>query len=392
MVNIVGCVFLAICLLLLPKDSFLPVARHTWHYFSTVTSAIGLPDDRIELEGNQELLPDRTSPTNIGLYLFSISCAKKMEIINSEEANNRVALTMKTLSIMERRHGFYLNWYKASTGIAMTEWCHGTPISAFLSSIDNAWLAIALIHVKNEYPEQSESASKILGEMDFKFFYDHEQDFFYGGYDDDLKSYTPYHYGILNSETRLVSYVAIKLGQVPKSHLHKLVKVKRDDLLVSCYGSMFEALAVPLFVPEIEESLKWKEEHSKYVKYQIETKVGNFWGMSYSDDTRGTYKEFGIDRLGQYPAHFEGEGVVTPYASFLALQTDPIKSKENIDNLMKVCYGKYGFFGAYRPHTNEKAKCILTLEQGCIMMAIADSCNHNPSKPWLHGLVEKNFP
>jgi hypothetical protein len=389
---LVNMMCLAAALVLPPKDDVLPVANNTWSYFQRVTYPNGLPDDRIDYKGGQAILPDRTTPSNIGFYLFSVDCAYRLKLIDEPEAIRRVKETIHTLSHMERRHGFFLNWYKASDSTPLTEWVPGTPIPPFLSSIDNAWLAASLFMVREKFPDVKVDVSKILEDMDFRFFYDTQQDFFRGGWDDKEKKYTFYHYGILNSETRLVSYIAIYSKQVPQSHLHKLVRVKRDDLLVSSYGSMFEALVVPLFVPEFEESTRWKEELTNYAKFQIDNPVGDFWGMSYSDDARGVYKEFGCDRLAQYPAHFETEGVVTPYASFLALQTHPVAARANIAKLKEVCYGEYGFYGAYRPKTGERAKCILTLEQTCIMMAICDQANENPSKKIFKGLVEFNFP
>lgn len=388
--SLVLATLLAICSLR-PKYDLVPVASDTWDYFKTATYENGLTDDRMVLGDGVEL-PDRTSPTNIGMYLFSVSCAKRLAIIGEQEARIRVAKTLLTLATLERDKGFYYNWYTASDGKTMSEWVPGRPIPRFLSSVDNAWLAASLIHVEREYPHEAPLASSLLAGMDFGFFYDAPVGLFYGGYDCDQNQFTKFHYGILNSETRLVSYVARKRREIPDSHFTKLTKETRNGSLLSSYGSMFEALGVSLFVPEIESSPRWKECLKEYASKQKGHKVGGFWGTSYSDDARGVYKEYGIPSLARYPAHFEEDGVVTPYASFLAIQVLPEESLENIAKLDEVCRNRFGFFGAYRPETGEKANCILTLEQGMIMMAIADYENKNPSKVVFEGLVTNVFP
>jgi hypothetical protein len=346
----------------------------------------------MEVDNGKVFLPDRTSPTNIGLYLYAVSCAKRLDLIDQVEAVSRVKQTLTTLSQMERHHGFYLNWYKASTASTMREWEPGRSLVPFLSSVDNAWLAISLFHVEHEYPQLAALTSSILDTMDFRFFYDEAAECFYGGYDTARDKFTDYHYRILNSETRLISYVAIHAGQVPKSHLNKLIRTKQDGRLLSCYGSMFEALAVSLFVPEIEQSPFWRAELANYLDYQIENSIDGIWGISYSDDTKGVYKEFGLKKLSQYPTHFEIDGVVTPYASFLATQINPELALVNIARLSGMCYcDGYGFFGAYRPATKERSKSIFTLEQGCIMMTLADMQKENPSKKIFEGMVCLDF-
>ncbi len=71
-------------------------------------------------------------------------------------------------------------------------------------------------------------------------------------------------------------------------------------------GSMFEALMVPLFVPEEKWGTKsWALTHPTYVRAQIEhgmdeAKYG-YWGFSPSNNPAGGYREYGVDPIGMEP-------------------------------------------------------------------------------------------
>ena len=109
-------------------------------------------------------------------------------------------------------------------------------------------------------------------------------------------------------------------------------------------GSMFEALMVPLFVPEDNWAPRsWGINHPLYAHAQIahglEEAGYGYWGFSPAASPRGGYQVYGVDVLGTYSkgylsyevgppveastashAAHSAHGVVTPYASFLALR------------------------------------------------------------------------
>ena len=85
-------------------------------------------------------------------------------------------------------------------------------------SLDNAWLAacVVLIMVANAEPSLRECAGRLMQPMDFGFFYDphnaadpvnHPGQLHVGYWRDDQKFYG--HYGLLNTEARIVSYLGI---------------------------------------------------------------------------------------------------------------------------------------------------------------------------------------
>ena len=68
-------------------------------------------------------------------------------------------------------------------------------------------------------------------------------------------------------------------------------------------GSMFEALMVPLFVPEEKWGPRsWGVNHPLYVRGQIEHGLDDaqygYWGFSPSNNPAGGYREYGVDALG----------------------------------------------------------------------------------------------
>ena len=78
-------------------------------------------------------------------------------------------------------------------------------------------------------------------------------------------------------------------------------------------GSMFEALMVPLFVPEEKWGPQsWGVNHPLYVRGQIEHGLDDaqygYWGFSPSNNPAGGYREYGVDALGMDAGSADGGG------------------------------------------------------------------------------------
>jgi cyclic beta-1,2-glucan synthetase len=88
------------------------IARRTWHYFETFVTPLEhyLPPDNVQ-EDPQRVIAERTSPTNIGLYLLSIVSAHDFGWIGRNDALRRLEETLATLDRLERYHGHFYNWY-----------------------------------------------------------------------------------------------------------------------------------------------------------------------------------------------------------------------------------------------------------------------------------------
>ena len=140
-----------------------------------------------------------------------------------------------------------------------------------------------------------------------------------------------------NSEPRIASYIGIARGQVPAEHYYRMSRTWKPDrvpqkqvpegenrtylgvevfeghyryrgmrIVPSWGGSMFEALMVPLFVPESRWAPRsWGINHPLYVRAQIEHGMDEtgygFWGFSPSCQPEGGYRSYGVDALGIDP-------------------------------------------------------------------------------------------
>jgi hypothetical protein len=403
-------------------------ARATWRSFEKMAYPdTGLPADKVCRASDGSFTPHRqTKPTNIAAYLWSTVSARDLGFIDDQEAESRIDRTLATLERMERAHGFYIDWYDASTGEPLATWPDsGDPVRPFLSAVDNGWLATALMIIREATPQFAPRADALLQDMDFGFFHDSKVGLLYGGYWTDTGEYTEYHYDILNTETRISSYLGIADGELPLDSYnlrHRVVSCSvwdwQEQCSEGCYlcqgleivpswgGSMFEALMVELFVPEAEWGpTSWGTNHPRYIQAQIkhgleETMCG-YWGFSPCNNGQDKYGEYGVDCIGIRPDGYcpNDDGttadyglfpirspqptprpeeytncVVTPHASFLALEFAPEETLENLANLRRdfEVYGELGFYDGVNVQTGQVSRCHLALDQGMIMAAVAN--------------------
>ncbi|MGH8940909.1 MAG: glucoamylase family protein, partial [Actinomycetes bacterium] len=332
----------------------------------------------------------------------------------------------------------------------------GSTVHPFLSSVDNGWLATALVLVKREVPELAAAAQAVLGPMDFGYYYNPAENQIRGGFwvdpppgcsvPDNYRGgatvyYTCHHYGAFNTEPRMASYLGIAAEQIPQRHYfgtfrtfppegcdwswteQRGVGEWREYLGVRVFegayqyrgmrmvptwgGSMFEALMVPLFVPEERWGARsWALTHPTYVKAQIEHGMDEagygYWGFSPSNNPAGGYREYGVDPIGMEPNGYAsdqertyvdygydacpgrtepsiptdyGQGVVTPHASFLALRFAEREAMTNLANLRRDfdAYGPGGFYDAINVVTGQTSARYLSLDQGMIMAALGNA-------------------
>jgi hypothetical protein len=168
-------------------------------------------------------------------------------------------------------------------------------------------------------------------------------------------------------------------------------------------GGMFEAMMPNIVVPETSwgtrsfglADARTVQVQIKYATQQLHYKV---WGMSPSstpDDT-GNYGGYGVEGLA-FPYYGTGadasnpndglsqchgcatEDVVTPHASFIALDVAPQQAYANIQALRTLypgVYGVDGFFDAVDPTTGAVGHRYLVLDQSMIMAALDNALNN----------------
>ena len=87
----------------------------------------------------------RTSPTNIGLYLLSVVCARDFGWIGAAQTIDRLEATLATMARMPRFRGHFYNWYDTRDLRALEP--------KYVSSVDSGNLAGHLIAVANACKE-----------------------------------------------------------------------------------------------------------------------------------------------------------------------------------------------------------------------------------------------
>jgi cellobiose phosphorylase len=113
------------------------LARQTWRYFDDLVNAETnwLPPDNSQLALRVEVA-QRTSPTNIGMWLTSALAGVDFGYLTVTEFLKRCTQTMATLDRLERYEGHLLNWYNTKTLDPLTP--------RYVSTVDSGNLVASL--------------------------------------------------------------------------------------------------------------------------------------------------------------------------------------------------------------------------------------------------------
>ncbi|MEJ8655510.1 glucoamylase family protein [Streptomyces sp. MS1.AVA.4] len=392
--------------------------RDTYRSIEAMTTDLGLAADKIDVTAADPVPSVNTSPTNIACGLWTTVAAAGLGVIDSGSMHRRLTRTVSAVERLERAHGFWFNWYDAHTGEVLTAWPGtGDPVRPFLSSVDNAWLVTGLLIAADADPALRPRVARLLADADWGFFYTpYDADDpaanpgqLRGGHWTDDNTFTSHWYGALNTEPRMASYLGIADGSLPAEHYWHTFRTMLPEweqeqapegawvtvdgvrlwrghytyrgrkLVPSWGGSMFEALMVPLFVPETSWSPgAWGLNHRRHVRSQIEHGLVEedygYWGFSPANIPQGGYSEYGVDAIGMAVDGYTSKGVVTPHASFLAM---PFARDEAVANLLRIArdFGAYedglGFRDSVDVRTGTVSDFMLALDQGMVVAALA---------------------
>lgn len=379
------------------------IASDTWGYFrDLVDRRHHLPLNSVQVEPEPQI-GDYTSPTDIALYLLGVLSAHDLTFIKRDEALGRVRSTLTQLSQLATWRGLFYNYY-STTNLQVQ--------GSYVSSVDNGWLAAALIVLRQAFPELATQCTTLLERVDFHVFYDEQQEKMRLGYDADTAAFSPYHYGLLATEARILSLVAIGKTDVPERHwfrVHRTLPKEWDwqrqtpqgtyrryrdhDVFQGHYtyngvpfvpswgGSLFEFLMPTLLVKERELApaglgLNDQRAVEFHIRYALTERGYPIWGLSpCATPNPGGYKEFGVTELGA--KGYEDQGVVSPYSSLLALEFAPEAVLKNVRQMLLryPLYGAYGLYDAVDVKTGQVAPRYLALDQGMILLAINNYLN-----------------
>ena len=390
------------------RGFLMEVARDTWRYFDEIVDREhGLVLDTIQLGKEKTVdegtsVGDYTNITNVGLYFMVLVGAYDLGFITKEDAVARSLKTIETLKKLEAfKNGLLFNYYDTTT-LERT--------SYFISVVDSGWLAAGLYVAKNAFPEAlTEAADELLNRWDFSFFYDEVDRQMWHGYYEHLGVYSDYHYGVLYSEPRATSFMAIARGEAPMEHWFlgpvrtfpehypwtQQVPQNRTDratlnfsypgghyewkglkYVPSWGGSSFEALMPAIVLDEKNLAPKGLGlndlRHAQIqARYSLEELAEPVWGMSPCSVPEGGYSEYGAAPLGSKGYK---SGVVTPHASALTLDFTPQEAIANLRKLTELydIYGEYGFYDAVTVKTGLVAHKYLALDQAMVFLPIVN--------------------
>jgi Putative glucoamylase len=392
----------------LPNDdtAFLwRLARDTWRGLVAMTDrASGLPIDHLRFRHPSVALPDATigdytNITNIGLQLVAVAAAHKAGLVAEREAVTMLEQTLTTLERLETFGGFFYNYYD-TTSLERS--------SHYISFVDSAWLTTGLIVVRNAFPVLAVRCTRLINRGNYRFFLDPLYEVMFQGYHVNLSRPSAYHYGLLYTEARLGSLLAIGKGDVSAEHwfklhrtlpntleyawqsqspINRIVKYTSDQPYFGGYyewrgvrfvpswgGSMFEALMPSLVLDELRyapASLGLNDRtHAVIQRRYAQEELGYpVWGLSPSASPgTGAYEEYGVKPLG---VRGYGAGAVTPHAAALALSVMPQAAITNLRQLARryPLYGDFGFYDSVDPVSGRVAYQYLYLGQAMLFIA-----------------------
>jgi hypothetical protein len=401
----------------LPQDDaeFLHrLASDTWRGLDALTDrdhAIPVRFCGGSLDASRAKIGDYTSGTNIGLYLMATVAAADLELIPRDQAMAVVRRVLATLRQLEAHQGFFFNYYDTTT-LERT--------SDFVSFVDSAWLTTGLVVVRQAFPELWSESSELIDRQDYGLFYDPKVKLMSHGVTVAGGKATPseFHYGMLYTEARLGSLIAIGSGAAPEGSWFAMNRtlppsaewqtqkprgrektVRGHSFYAGTYawrdlryvpswgGSLFEALMPVLALDErvfAPRSLGRNDEvHVEIQRLYAEQLGQPVWGMSPSSIPDSVdYGEFGAAPLGIVGYR---SGIVTPHASALALAVAPEAATANLRAIASRydAYGEFGLYDAVNPESGAVAHSYLSLDQAMSFVALA---NHLKD-----GCVQKRF-
>ncbi|KQP08869.1 GH36-type glycosyl hydrolase domain-containing protein [Pseudorhodoferax sp. Leaf265] len=340
------------------------LARDTWRFFEQVVGPDDhhLPPDNLQIDP-QPVLAHRTSPTNIGMYLLAACCAERFGWIDRDALAQRLAATLDTVERLDKHRGHLYNWYETRTLQVLAP--------AYVSSVDSGNLAGHLVAVAQAcrllasdghdsaavLRAQALRCEALCAAMDFRGLYDGKRHLFHIGLRADDNTLDAGYYDLLASEARLLSFLAIAKGDVPRRHWSALgrvfLPVGMRAGLKSWSGSMFEYLMPLLVMDEPRGSLLRGASGAAVQAQRAFARARALpWGVSESayaardHSLAYQYAPFGVPRLALRRTPL-AEQVVAPYASVMAAMVAPQAALANLQRLQALGgRGDFGFFDA----------------------------------------------
>ncbi len=356
------------------RTEFEIIARDTWRFFERCVNeqTNALPPDNLQITPH-ETVANRTSPTNIGLYLLSAACARRFGWIDTPDLLARLDATLATLDRLQRHRGHFLNWYDTSTCAPLLPMYVSTVdsgnLSGHLLAVAQACMELAREELAGLGPAKQEPVyadrltttavrlETLAWAAEFGFLYSRRRRLLHIGYRVAEQQMDTGFYDLLASESRLTSLLAIAKGDVPVRHWSALGRpfyaVGTQVGLRSWSGSMFEYLMPTLVLDEPQGSVLQQACRAALAEQMAFARAHEVpWGISESayagrDHTLAyQYAPQGVPRLALRRTPIN-DLVVAPYATALAAQISPASAATNFVALQALsARAAYGFIEA----------------------------------------------
>ncbi|MEX2260655.1 MAG: glucoamylase family protein [Bryobacteraceae bacterium] len=425
-------------------------ALRTWRFFrehSNEATNWLIPDN---LNEGSAAMANRLSPTNLGFLLNARIAGVYFGYLSLPEFARETRGTLDTVLRLPRFRGHLLNWYHTETlqplppafvstvdsgnlaaclwtlKQAARSWMEDPPpvdriesgtqdIQALLAELkpdspEAAWWRAELARRTN-VPERSngqtaldlhwvaETADQLVREMDFSFLYNKRKKVLSVGYDVAAGRLEPSSYGLLASESRIATFVAIAKGEVPQEawfHLgrtHTVAAGRR--VLLSWTGTMFEYLMPVIWMQHHRDTLLERSVRAAVaVQRSSGRRFGLPWGISESACGRDAsseyaYAAFGVPELALKRRRESESLVISPYSTFLALSSNPRAAVRNIRRMTELGWnGPYGFIEAadYGPNARgcHPIRTWMAHHQGMILLSICNLLADAPFQKHFH--------
>ena len=379
------------------ETQFRRYAGATWNGIEEASrTKTGFIDDQIIPTNGEYLLSGETSITNMGLVLPCTIAASELGLLK-ESASESLDKSISEIEHLPRtKKRFLYTWYDTENGQGLNNSKKSGDPWPLVSTVDTAWLLAGLMTARQAYPEFKERVDKIMRSVNVTFLYDKKKGLFWGVYDGVRNKPTGFHYDLLASEARMMTYIAMQEYGIPTEAYFKLgregVGKSRSESggkqkLMSSGGGALEILSPRLLVPEGEWSeLGLNILQKRFVDCMVRgnPKMGS-GGYKSPCEEGGVYGEHGIGEFSlNNPCTGETE---TPVAAFLGLSIQPEKIPKFLSRIEWEIPGVYredlGFAASFNRKNRTASKAKLAVDSEMIFLAIA---NHV-----LDGKIQKLF-
>lgn len=247
-------------------------------------------------------------------------------------------------------------------------------------------------------------SGRLADEMDFGFLLDQRRKLLSIGFDVETRQVHQACYDLLGTESRTAIFVAIAKEDIPQESWFLLGRAHTLDagrpVLLSWTGTLFEYLMPSLWMRSYSNTLVERSRVAAVRSQQrYAARKGVPWGISESAycklDETGNYQyyAFGLPHIAVRKPEVD-RLVISPYATFLALDVDPSAALRNLRAMADMGWmGPYGFYEAADFSAPRRwpwqakhrlVRCWMAHHQGMSFLALCNFLKGNVIQKWFH--------